>query len=195
MFGVSMRPAKYLLAASLFLFCANAASAADQVLLQTSMGDITLQLDRAHAPINVANFLRYVKEGHYDGTVFYRVAPDFVIQAGSYLPDNRARPVHDPVMLEANNGLKNVRGAVAMARLDDPNTATAEFFIDLAANAGLDHLATDPGNASGYTVFAQVVSGMDVVDKIAGVPLGNSGPVPHAAPITPVVITKATALP
>jgi cyclophilin family peptidyl-prolyl cis-trans isomerase len=171
-----------------------AAATGPRVLIATSMGDITLQLDAVHAPVTAANFLRYVKEGHYDGTVVYRVVPGFVIQAGSWDADVHARPVHEPIALEANNGLGNVRGAVAMARLD-PNSATAEFFIDLADNAALDHQASDTANSTGYAVFAHVVSGMDVVDKIAGVPLGDHGPMPGAAPVDPITITKVTVLP
>jgi cyclophilin family peptidyl-prolyl cis-trans isomerase len=167
---------------------------APRVLISTSMGDITLQLDSAHAPVTVANFLRYAKEGHYDGTVVYRVVPGFVIQAGSWDADAQARPVHEPIALEANNGLNNVRGAVAMARLD-PNSATAEFFIDLADNSNLDHQANDAANTTGYAVFAHVVSGMDVVDKIAAVPLGDKGPMPGAAPVDPITISKVSILP
>jgi cyclophilin family peptidyl-prolyl cis-trans isomerase len=170
-----------------------ATAAGPRVLISTSMGDITLQLDAAHAPITTANFLRYVKEGHYDGTVVYRVVPGFVIQAGSWDADVH-RPVHDPIALEANNGLNNVRGAVAMARLE-PNSATAEFFIDLVDNATLDHQASDTANTTGYAVFAHVVSGMDVVDKIAGVPLGDHGPMPGAAPVEPITIAKVSVLP
>jgi cyclophilin family peptidyl-prolyl cis-trans isomerase len=165
-----------------------------RVLISTSMGDITLQLDSTHAPLTAANFLRYVKEGHYDGTVVYRVVPGFVIQAGSWDADVHPRPVHDPIALEANNGLSNVRGAVAMARLE-PNSATAEFFIDLVDNATLDHQASDAANTTGYAVFAHVVAGMDVVDKIAGVPLGDHGPMPGAAPVEPITISKVSVLP
>ena len=170
-------------------------AAAPQVLLSTSMGDITLALDPAHAPVSVANFLRYVKEGHYDGTLVYRVVPGFVIQAGSFDTPGHQRDVHEPIALEAANGLSNTRGTVAMAREESPNTATAEFFINLSDNAALDHHADDMGNATGYAVFGRVVSGMDVVDKIAAVPLGDNGPMPGAAPVTPITITKATLLP
>ena len=182
----------------LFLILALApapALAADQVLIETSMGDITLQLDPVHAPQTVANFERYVKEKHFDGTVFYRVAPGFVIQAGSYDAKGHYRPVHKPIPLEANNGLKNVRGAVAMARGDEPNSATAEFFIDLADASGIDQVATDTANTTGFAVFGNVVSGMDVVDKIGAVPLGDNGPMKGQAPVTPVVISKVTLLP
>ena len=189
---------KPLLAFAVAAFISVAADAANdgpKVLIETSLGDITLQLDPAHAPATVDNFLRYVRDGHYDGTVVYRVVPGFVIQMGSYDADVQSRPVRDPVALEANNGLSNSRGTVAMARADDPNSATAEFFINLADNPSLDHHADDPGNASGYAVFGKVAAGMDVVDKIAGVALGDHGPMPGAAPVDPVVIRKVTVLP
>ncbi len=163
-----------------------------QVLIQTSMGDITLTLEHDRAPETVDNFLRYVKEGHYDGTIIYRVEPGFVIQMGSYDAEGTMRSVHDPVKLEA--GLKNVRGAVAMARYDSPNSATAEFFIDLADLPQLDPRAGDIDHA-GYAVFGHVASGMDVVDKIAAVQRGGSGPMPGAAPMTPIVIEKVKLIP
>ncbi len=162
------------------------------VIIQTSMGDIGLVLDRAHAPQSVDNFLRYVTEGHYDGTLVYRVVPGFVIQAGSFDSATNTRPTHDPIPLEANNGLSNVRGTIAMARMNDPNSATAEFFINLADNTRLDHQADDTGNTTGYAVFGHVVSGMDVVDKIAAVPLGDGGPMPGAWPLEPVTIEKVS---
>lgn len=168
-------------------------AASPKVLISTSMGDITLALDPAHAPLSVDNFLRYAKEGHYDGTLVYRIVPGFVIQAGSFDSATHQRDVHDPIPLEA--GLHNARGTVAMAREDAPNTATAEFFINLSDNTTLDHHLDDTANATGYSVFGRVVSGMDVVDRIAAVPLGNNGPMPGAAPTTPVVITKVSVLP
>jgi peptidyl-prolyl cis-trans isomerase A (cyclophilin A) len=171
---------------------AAADDAAPRVLIQTSLGDITLQLNPTRAPLTVANFLTYVKEGHYDGTVFYRVVPGFVIQAGSYDADVHYRSVHDNIPLEANNGLKNLRGTIAMARQEDPATANAEFFINLADNADLDPQPDDIHNKTGYAVFGKVVSGMDVVDKIAAVPLGDHGPMPGAAPVDPVVIKSVT---
>ena len=171
------------------------AAAPTRVSIQTSMGEIMLELDRAHAPVSVDNFLRYVNEGHFDGTIVYRVVPGFVIQAGSFEPDLRQRPVHEPIAMEANNGLSNTRGSLAMARDDDPNSATAEFFIDLADNTRLDHHADDAGNTTGYTVFGHVVSGMDVIDRMAAVPLGDHGPMPGAAPVEPIVITKVSVLP
>lgn len=165
-----------------------------RILIATSMGDITLELDPVRAPLTSANFLRYVKEGHFDGTVVYRVVPGFVVQAGSWDANVHARPVHAPIALEANNGLLNARGAVAMAR-DTPNSATAEFFIDLADNPSLDHQASDSANSTGFAVFAHVVNGMDVVDKIATVPLGDNGPMKGQAPIDPITIGKVTLLP
>lgn len=164
--------------------------------IETSMGTITLALDKAHAPVTVDNFIRYAREGHFDGTMIYRVEPGFVIQMGSYTPDGGARSTHDPIPLEANNGQSNTRGAVAMARTD-PNTATAEFFIDLSDNsASLDHAASDQGNNTGYAVFAHVTGGMDVVDKIAAVALGGSGPFPPTStPATPVIIQKVAVSP
>lgn len=166
-----------------------------KILIATSMGDITLQLDSAHAPKSVANILRYVKEKHYDGTVFYRVVKGFVIQMGSWEAHMKGRGIHPgPVALEANNGLLNLRGTVALARAEEPTSATAEFFINLSDNPALNHAAEDPGNASGYAVFGQVVSGMDVVDKIADGAVGDDGPMPGQAPIDPVLIKKVTLL-
>jgi cyclophilin family peptidyl-prolyl cis-trans isomerase len=165
------------------------------VRISTSMGDITVVLDRAHAPVSVDNFLRYVKEGHYDGTLVYRVAPGFVMQAGSFDSPTHQRDVHDPIALEANNGLSNLRGTIAMAREEAPNTAAAEFFINLVDNTRLDHHADDAGNTTGYAVFGHVISGMDVVDKIGAVPVGDNGPMPGQAPVTPILISKVTLLP
>ncbi|MEI9996064.1 MAG: peptidylprolyl isomerase [Rhizomicrobium sp.] len=195
-----MRVLHFLFATVFALVAGGAAVAADapapvqgpKVLIQTSMGDITLQLDPEHAPLTVANFLRYAKEGHFDGTVVYRVVPGFVIQAGSWTADLQTRPTHAPIPLEA--GLGNLRGTVAMARAE-PDSATAEFFINLADNTALDRQAGDTANATGYAVFGQVVGGMEVVDKIATVPLGDHGPMPGAAPVDPITITKVTVLP
>jgi len=164
-----------------------------RVSFMTSMGEIVMELDRVHAPASVQSFLRYVMEGHFDDTVFYRVAPRFVIQAGSVDANGNGKQVHDPSRLEANNGLSNVRGAVALARENEPNSATAEFFINLVDNRALDHQPGDMENKTGYTVFAHVVTGMDVVDAIAMVQLGGGhGPFPDAAPLTPIVIQKVT---
>jgi cyclophilin family peptidyl-prolyl cis-trans isomerase len=173
----------------------TAGSSAPRVLIETSMGNITIELDPTHSPKTVENFLRYVAEHHFDGTVVYRVAPGFVIQAGSYDADGNYRAVHEPVPLEANNGLTNQRGSVAMARQDDPNSATAEFFIDLANNANLDRRADDTTNTTGYAVFGRVVEGMDVADRIASVPIGGKGPMPAEAPVSPITISRVVELP
>ena len=166
------------------------ARAEPSVAIDTSMGTITVELDRTHAPKTVDNFLRYVGEGHYDGTLVYRVAPGFVIQAGSFDSATNSRPVHDPIPLEAGNGLTNKRGAIAMARQGAPDSASAEFFIDLADNPNLDRQPDYADGMSGYAVFGHVVSGMDVVDKIGAVPVGQGGPVPGQWPKTPITITR-----
>jgi len=159
------------------------------------MGDITLQLDSVRAPKSVANILRYVKEKHYDGTVFYRVAKGFVIQMGSWEANGKGRGIHPgPVPLESNNGLSNLRGTVALGREEAPDTAKAEFYINLADNTPLDHKADDLGANTGYAVFGQVTSGMDVVDAIGQVPTGDYGPMPGQAPITPIIVKKVSLL-
>jgi len=166
-----------------------------RLLISTSMGDITLQLDSVRAPKSVANVLRYVKKKHYDGTVWYRVAKGFVIQMGSWDAAGKGRGVDPaPVPLEANNGLSNLRGTVALGREEAPDTAKAEFYINLVDNTRLDHKAEDPGNSTGYAVFGQVTSGMEVVDAIGQVPTGDNGPMPGQAPITPIVVTKVSVL-
>ena len=161
------------------------------VTLETTLGTIVLELDPARAPRSVTNFLRYVNEKTFDNTLFYRIEPGFVIQAGSYGADGMYRPTREPIPLEAKNGLRNLRGAVAMARNDNPNSADAEYFIVLRDTPGLDHDPADSGNKTGYAVFGYVVQGMDVVDKIAAQPRGGGkGPFPDAAPLTPVVIKR-----
>jgi peptidyl-prolyl cis-trans isomerase A (cyclophilin A) len=166
-----------------------------RILISTSMGDIILQLDSVRAPTSVANVLRYVKEKHYDNTAFYRVAKGFVIQMGSWDAQGKPQGIHPgPVPLEAGNGLSNLRGTVALARADEPDSATAEFFVNLADNTRLDHKADDSGNTTGYAVFGQVISGLEVVDAIGQVPTGDNGPMPGQAPVTPVVVKKVTLL-
>jgi cyclophilin family peptidyl-prolyl cis-trans isomerase len=180
------------------IFTASAASAAEdaapKVLFQTNLGEIIFELDREHAPATVANFLRYVTEGHFDGTVFYRVVPGFVIQAGSFDAEGKPRGVHDPIPLETATTASNARGTMAMGHGDDPNSARAEFFINLVDNKAIDRQPDDFDNKTGYAVFGHVASGMDVVDAIAALPLGGVGPFPGAAPLTPAVIQKASVL-
>jgi cyclophilin family peptidyl-prolyl cis-trans isomerase len=135
------------------------------VKLQTSMGDIVIQLDEEKAPITTANFLSYVKSGFYDGTIFHRVIPNFMIQGGGVTVDMAEKPTSAPIKNEASNGLKNNRGTIAMARTNNPDSATAQFFINLINN---DYLNYSTGNA-GYAVFGKVIQGQDVVDKIGAV--------------------------
>jgi cyclophilin family peptidyl-prolyl cis-trans isomerase len=159
--------------------------------LFTSMGAIVVELDREHTPATADNFVRYAKEGHFDGTVFYRVVPGFVIQAGSYDAMGKPRDVHDPIPLETANARSNLRGTIAMGHGDEPNSARAEFFINLADAKGLDRQPDDMDNKTGFAAFGHVIGGMDVVDRISKVPLGGGvGPFADAAPVTAVVIQK-----
>lgn len=170
-------------------------SAHPQVLLETTAGDIRLELDPAHAPQSVVNFLRYLREGHYDGTLFHRVIAGFVIQGGGFDANLHERPTHAPIALEANNGLSNLRGTLAMAREDAPDTATAEFYINLVDNLKLDPHPDNPKRRWGYAVFGRVVAGMDTVDRIAAVPTGAVGPFEQDAPLQPVMLLHALLLP
>jgi peptidyl-prolyl cis-trans isomerase A (cyclophilin A) len=160
---------------------------AQKVKLATSAGDIVIELDAAKAPKTVDNFLQYVKAGQYNGTVFHRVIPNFMIQGGGMMPDMHEKPTRAPIPLEAKNGLANQRGTVAMARTMDPNSATAQFFINVKDN---DFLNAGPAS-DGYAVFGKVVSGMDVVDKIRVVPTGRKQG-HDDVPLEPVVIKQAT---
>ena len=162
---------------------------AQKVRLATSLGDIVVELDQAKAPKTVDNFLQYVNAGHYDGTVFHRVIDNFMIQGGGMKADMSEKPTRAPIPLESRNGLTNLRGTLAMARTMDPNSATAQFFINLKDNAFLDQANSRDGN--GYAVFGKVVAGMDVVDKIKAVPTGNRGPHQNV-PLEPVTIKKAS---
>src|SRR5262245_24419162 len=151
-----------------------------RVVMQTSLGPITLELDAAKAPITVANFLQYVDDRHYDNTVFHRVISDFMIQGGGFEPGMSQKPTKKPIKNESGNGLSNVRGAIAMARTNDPDSATAQFFINTPATS--PHL-----DRARYCVFGQVIEGMDVVDKIRAVRTGRRGG--HAdVPVDDVVI-------
>ena len=159
------------------------------VELHTNHGVIKLELDAEKAPKSVENFLNYVKAGHYDNTVFHRVIDGFMIQGGGFEPGMKQKPTADPINNEANNGLKNVNGSVAMARTNDPHSATAQFFINVNDNDFLNHSSPTP-QGWGYAVFGKVVEGQDTVDKIAKVATGNRGGMQNV-PTTPVVIEKA----
>ena len=166
---------------------ANAASA-PKVKLSTSLGDIVVQLDAAKAPKTVENFLQYVKDKHYDGTIFHRVIDGFMVQGGGFTPGMAQKPVRAPIALEAANGLKNDKYTIAMARTNVPDSATAQFFINVKDNAMLN--APQP-DGHGYAVFGKVVQGSDVVDKIKAVATGNQGGHQNV-PTTAVTITSAT---
>ena len=163
------------------------ALAKDQAVLHTSKGDIVIEFYPQRAPLTVKNFRRYLSEGFYDGTVFHRVIPGFVIQGGGFAADMTQKSNHAPIRNEASNGLRNERGALSMARTNDPHSATSQFFINLTDNASLD----PSGRNAGYAVFAKVVSGMEVVDLIAKEPTGSR----HGhgdVPIEPIMIERAT---
>ena len=161
-----------------------------RVLLKTSQGDIVLELDKRSAPVTVDNFLRYVRDGHYNGTIFHRVIDGFMIQGGGYTPELIGKGTRAAIMNEAPNGLKNTRGTIAMARTGDPHSATAQWFINVADNAALDHIATTDSRSWGYAVFGTVVEGMDVVDKIRALPTRKEGMMENL-PVETVVIESA----
>ena len=166
----------------------NALAADPQVDLRTSAGTIRLELYPAKAPKTVENFLQYVRDGHYNGTIFHRVIPGFMIQGGGMTANMAQKQTRPPVPIESKNGLKNDAGTLAMARTSDPNSATAQFFINVKSNDFLNYPGQD---GHGYTVFGKVVGGMDVVSKIVGVPTGNQG-MHQNVPQTPVVIESAS---
>ncbi|WP_322104753.1 peptidylprolyl isomerase [Paraburkholderia sp. J41] len=159
------------------------------VELHTNHGVIKLELNAEKAPKTVANFLNYVKNGHYDGTVFHRVIDGFMIQGGGFEAGMKQKPTEAPVENEANNGLKNERGSIAMARTNDPHSASAQFFINVADNDFLNHSSPTP-QGWGYAVFGKVVDGLDVVDKIKSVKTGSKG-FHQDVPVDDVVIEKA----
>ncbi|OWT60120.1 peptidylprolyl isomerase [Candidimonas nitroreducens] len=165
-------------------------STSPKVKLHTNMGDIVIALDAEKAPKTVENFLSYVNEGFYDGTIFHRVINNFMIQGGGFEPGMKQKPTHAPIDNEANNGLKNDRYTVAMARTADPHSATAQFFINVADNDFLNFTAPTP-NGWGYAVFGKVVEGTDVVDHIKAVKTGNKG-FHQDVPVEDVVIEKAS---
>jgi peptidyl-prolyl cis-trans isomerase B (cyclophilin B) len=164
----------------------------EMVKIETSMGDIEIELFEDKAPKTAANFLEYVNNGHYDGTIFHRVIDGFMIQGGGMTEDMSEKPTGLPVENEADNGLKNEAYAVAMARTMDPHSATAQFFINVKKNDFLNHTAKTP-QGWGYTVFGKVVKGQGVVNKIKGVPTGRKGG-HDDVPVTPVVINKAVVI-
>jgi len=169
---------------ALLLLGQPAAARQPQVLLNTSMGEIVLELNLAKAPVSVENFLQYVKSGHYDNTLFHRVIDGFMIQGGGFAPGMKQKPTRAPIANESKNGLKNTPYSVAMARTSIPDSATAQFFINVVANPSLDYPKPD---GVGYAVFGQVVKGQDVVDRIKAVKTGRGD-----VPVEPVLIRSAT---
>jgi cyclophilin family peptidyl-prolyl cis-trans isomerase len=163
-----------------------------RVKFETSMGGITIELFETECPITAKNFLEYVKSGFYDGTIFHRVIPGFVVQGGGMMPGLKEKETRDPIANEASKAPANARGTLAMARTSDPNSATSQFYINLSDNRSLDYTGRGPAGA-GYCAFAKVVEGMDIVDKMAAAPTGRRPP--HSdVPREDIVLAKATPL-
>jgi len=160
------------------------------ITLHTNYGDIDVELNFEKAPVSAANFLKYCREGFYDGTIFHRVIDGFMIQGGGFTPEMQQKPAGDPIENEADNGLPNEEGALAMARTSDPHSASSQFFINVSDNAFLNHTAKTP-QGWGYAVFGKVANGMDVVNKIKDVPTGRHG-MHQDVPQEPVEIQKVT---
>jgi peptidyl-prolyl cis-trans isomerase A (cyclophilin A)/peptidyl-prolyl cis-trans isomerase B (cyclophilin B) len=176
------------IAVTTLLVCSQLAFAANpQVEIKTNQGTLLLELYPDKAPKTVENFLQYVKEGFFKGTIFHRVIPGFMIQGGGFTADYNQKPTRPPVANEANNGLKNERGTLAMARTPDPDSATAQFFINLAENDFLDHKAPTQ-RGWGYCVFGKVLKGMDAADRIVAIPTGSGGPFSQDVPAQQVII-------
>jgi peptidyl-prolyl cis-trans isomerase B (cyclophilin B) len=191
---INSRAAAFLSAVSLVLASIGVATAnsGDKIMVEmhTSKGLITLELDAEKAPVTVANFIEYVNSGHFDGTIFHRVIPGFVIQGGGMESGMKEKPTQAPIENEADNGLKNVTGSICMARTNDPHSATSQFFINLKDNQFLDHTEKSP-QGWGYAVFGQVTDGMDVVEAIAAVQTGNAGS-HQDVPAEDIVVEKVT---
>ena len=174
----------------LFTITTNIQAETTMVKMDTNQGTIMLELDADNAPNTVANFLTYVKEGFFDGTIFHRVISNFMIQGGGFSEDMNQKPAHDPIKNEANNGLKNDNGTIAMARTGDPHSATAQFFINVKDNDFLNFSSETP-QGWGYAVFGKVTEGMDVVEKIKDTATTTKGPY-QDVPVEPIIIEKVT---
>ena len=185
-----MNPRRLLVLLSLSLLSFTAQGEPVNIVMETSLGAIKLELNPDKAPKTVANFVQYVKDGHYDGLVFHRVIKGFMIQGGGYDESFEQRKTRAPVENEARNGLSNARGTIAMARTSAPHSASSQFFINHADNTNLDAARSPDG--WGYAVFGKVTEGMDVVDKIATTPTGSAPPFGRDVPVTAVVIKKVT---
>ena len=176
------------LTSALLISTAAFAESAPQVKFQTSLGDFTVEVYPDKAPKTAENFLQYVKDKFYNGTIFHRVMDGFMVQGGGFTPDMNQKPTRDPIPLEAKNGLKNDRGTIAMARTGNPNSATAQFFINVVDNAGLNAPSPD---GYGYTVFGKVTSGMETIDKLRAAPTSSKGMFQNV-PVTQILINSAT---
>ena len=175
---------------SFFMITTNSQAETTMVKMDTNHGSIMLELDAENAPNTVANFLTYANEGFYDGTIFHRVISNFMIQGGGFTDDMNQKTTHDPIKNEANNGLSNITGSIAMARTGDPHSATAQFFINVKDNDFLNFSSETP-QGWGYAVFGKVTEGMDVVNKIKDVPTTTKGPY-QDVPAETVIIEKVT---
>lgn len=164
-----------------------------RVALTTNLGRIVIELDPVRAPRSSENFLQYVRDGFYAGTVFHRVIDGFMVQGGGFTSDLQLKPTRAPIPNEANNGVSNLRGTVAMARTNEPHSATSQFFVNVVDNQRLDFVAEQNG-LWGYAVFGTVIEGMDVIDRIRALPTGGQGPLPRDVPTEPVVIESAELL-
>lgn len=183
---------KWLIGVLLYMLTTSTYSAevkSPLVSMKTNFGTIIIELNQAKAPKTVANFIRYIREGFYDDTIFHRVIDDFMIQGGGFTQKYQQKETHEPINNEANNGLKNVRGTIAMARTNDPHSATAQFFINVRDNHFLDYTSSTP-RGWGYAVFGKVIEGMEIVDRIKKVPTGSGGSFPTDVPQSPVIIEK-----
>ena len=182
---------------SLFLLFSSANAADDltskRVKLETSEGDIVVELDITRAPLTVLNFLKLVNSGYYDGTIFHRVIKNFMIQGGGFTADMQRKEGNATVRNEADNGLSNLRGTIAMARTNDPHSASAQFFINVVDNTFLDHKNKTP-RGWGYAVFGHVIKGMNTVDKIRNIHTGPNGPFRSDVPMKTVTIIKASVI-
>lgn len=174
------------LTAALCFSASAIANTATQVKFQTSLGDFTVEVYADKAPKTVENFLQYVKDKHYNGTIFHRVIPGFMVQGGGFTTDMNQKATREPIVLESQNGLKNDRGTIAMARTAVPNSATAQFFVNVVDNNFLNYSAPTP-QGYGYAVFGKVIAGMDTIDKIRAVSTGRQD-----VPVTPIIINSAT---
>ncbi|MGB5246137.1 MAG: peptidylprolyl isomerase [Woeseia sp.] len=179
--------AALLIATGLPAFADEAVPAHPQVVLETTLGKLVLELDGRRAPLTVRNFLRLVDAGFYDGTIFHRVIPGFMIQGGGYNRDLKLLEEKGGIPNESGNGLPNLRGTIAMARQDEPHTAMSQFYINVADNKSLNPSST----RWGYAVFGYVIEGMEIADEIAEVPTAAAGPLPRDVPIAPIVVVKA----